>query len=388
MKVLHSCLSKSWGGMEMYSLSTARTLIDADIDVELLCHPNSRLHNEALKAGIKVRVLKSRKFFNPINVYQLNKLVCSGKYDLIHAESTKDLWLIVPALRLTSCKTPLVMTKHVGSFINKKDLFHRWIYKRVDVALAISQVIKSNLLKTTPLDEARVFLLYDSIDTARFNPAKVKGKNIRKEFKINDNDILIGMTGRFSLGKGHEEFISAAKRLLGKHNNLKFIITGEPSRGEDSYAADIKILAAEQGLIDKIIFTGYRSDIPEILAALDIFVFPSHAEAFGMALAEAMSMGKPSVCSNSEGGLEIVVDGVTSYLFENKNSRDLTCKVELLINSRIKRKEFGSAARRRVVDLFNIDKFTKELINIYNSLLKEKTAKQVSSDSLLKADHN
>ena len=372
----------------MYSLNTAQTLIDAGIDVELLCYPNSRLHIEALKVGIKVHTLKFRKYFSPISIYRLNKLVRRNSYDLIHAESSKDLWLIVPALRLASCKTPLLMTKHVGSYINKKDLFHRWIYKRVNAVLAISQVIKLNLLQTTTLDSAHILLLYDSIDTERFNPAKVKGNNVRKEFKINNHEILIGMTGRFSPGKGHEEFFSAAKYLSGKFSNLKFMIVGEPSRGEESYAADIKILAAELGLIDKIIFTGYRSDIPEILAALDIFVFPSHAEAFGIALVEAMSMEKPSVCSNSDGVLEIAVDGITSYLFKNKNSKDLASKVALLINSPEKRKEFGLAARKRVLDLFNIDKFTKELINIYNSLLKERIAKEESSHSLpLKADH-
>ena len=60
--------------------------------------------------------------------------------------------------------------------------------------------------------------------------------------------------------------------------------------------------------------------------ALDIFVFPSHAESFGIALAEAMAVGKPSVCSNAEGVLDIAVDGETSLLFENKNAEDLTKK--------------------------------------------------------------
>ena len=371
----------------MYSLNTARTLIDAGIDVELLCSPNSRLNIEALKYGIKVHTFKFGRYFTPASLYRLNKLIRKNKFDLIHAESSKDLWLIVPSLRLTSCKTPLVMTKHVGSFINKKDFFHRWIYKRVNVALAISRVIKSNLLQTTPLDEARVLLLYDSIDTERFNPAKVKGKMIRKEFGISDDELLIGMSGRFSPGKGHEEFISAAKYLIEKYSNLKFLIVGEPSRGEDSYAADIKILAAEHGLIDKIIFTGYRADVPQVIAAMDIFAFPSHAEAFGMALAEAMSMGKPSVCSNSDGVLEIAVDGVTSYLFKNKNAKDLANKIELLINSPAKRKEFGEAARKRVIDLFNINKFTKELLSIYDSLVKEKHSKQEPASNLhLKAE--
>lgn len=377
MKVLHSCLSQSWGGMEMYSIDTARILLKSGVNVELLCYPGSKLHKEALKHGIKVHTVKFRKAYSPTTLFKLNKLIRSSRYDLIHSESSKDLWLIVPALKLTACKTPLIMTKHVGSFIKKKDAFHRWIYKRVNVALAISRVIKSNLLNTTPLDENRVQLLYDSIDTEKFNPTKIKGKKIRKEFGIRDNEILIGMTGRFSPGKGHEEFLAAAKQLIKKYKDVRFMIVGESSRGEDSYAADIKILSAELGLIERTIFTGFRADIPNVLAAMDIFVFPSHAEAFGMALAEAMSMGKPSVCSDSDGVLEIAVDGVTSYLFKNKNSKDLSNKVAMLINSASKRKEFGAAARKRVIDLFNIDKFTKQLLSIYNSVLKEKQAQHV-----------
>jgi len=125
------------------------------------------------------------------------------------------------------------------------------------------------------------------------------------------------MMARFSPGKGHEEFLFAAKELNKNFTNLKFLIVGEPSRGENDYAEAIKKLASDYKL-SNLIFTGFRSDTPEVLSAMDIFVFPSHAEAFGIALAEAMSMGKPSVCSNAEGVLDIAVDGVTSLFFEIK----------------------------------------------------------------------
>jgi len=116
---------------------------------------------------------------------------------------------------------------------------------------------------------------------------------------------------------------------------------------------------------NKVIFTGFRNDTPKIFAALDIFVFPSHAEAFGVALAEALSMEKPTVCSNSDGVLDIAVDGVTSFLFEKQNWHDLADKVEILIVSPETRKAFGLQGRKRAVQFFDLEVFTSKLINIY-----------------------
>jgi glycosyltransferase involved in cell wall biosynthesis len=129
-------------------------------------------------------------------------------------------------------------------------------------------------------------------------------------------------------------------------------------------------LAEDYNLLN-VIFTGYRVDTPQVIAAMDIFVFPSHSESFGIALVEAMAMAKPSVCSNSDGVLDIAVDNETSYLFENKNVEDLTKKIELLINSSTTRIQFGKASRERVVENFDFDILTDKVIIIYNELLKK-----------------
>jgi N,N'-diacetylbacillosaminyl-diphospho-undecaprenol alpha-1,3-N-acetylgalactosaminyltransferase len=178
------------------------------------------------------------------------------------------------------------------------------------------------------------------------------------------------MLARFSPGKGHEEFLAAAQTLNMKYNNLKYLIVGEASRGENHYADLIKKIAVDYN-ISNVIFAGYRGDTPEVIAAMDIFVFPSHSEAFGIALAEAMAMAKPSVCSNSDGVLDIALDNETSYLFERKNTKNLTKKIELLINSSATRMQFGNAARKRIVENFDFDILTDKLIKIYNELIKK-----------------
>jgi glycosyltransferase involved in cell wall biosynthesis len=274
----------------------------------------------------------------------------------------------VPALNILKKNIPLLLTKQVGSFIVKKDFLHKWIYKRLTYALAISSVIQKNLIDTCPLPENKVILLHNGIDISRFDPEKIDSHKVRNEFHIKDSEILIGMIARFSPGKGHEEFLLAAKELNKKYSDLKFIIVGEPSQGEDKYAESIKKLALKYNL-KNIIFTGFRPDTPEVLAAMDIFVFPSHSEAFGIALTEALAMGIPSVCSNADGVLDIAVEGETSLLFENRNAEDLFNKISLLIESPDLRKKFSISSRKRAVEQFNIEELTNEVIRIYNSII-------------------
>lgn len=369
MKALHTCLSESWGGMEMLTLKIARELMKRNIDLELLCVKNSRLHEEARKAGVKVVESGFRRQTDIREIFRTKNILRKGNFDIIHSGASKDLWLISPALKLAGLDTPFLLTKHVGSFIIKKDFLHRWIYGRLNYALAISSVIKKNLAETTPLTEDKILLFQNSIDTKRFNPETADGKTVRKQFGIDNKTIALGMMARFSPGKGHEEFLYAAKELLINYDNLLFLIIGEASRGEDEYASGIRNLSERLGIKDKIIFTGFRSDTPEVLAALDIFVFPSHAEAFGLALGEAMSMGKPSVCSNSDGVLDLAIDNETSFLFERQNSADLAAKLSLLVESPELRSKFGSAARERIVKYFDEENYITKLIGLYDKLI-------------------
>lgn len=370
MKILYSCLSKSWGGMEMVTINTIKRLLDSGVTVELICTKESRIHIEANNFGMIIYPVKAPGYFHPFTTIRAALMFKNGKYDLIHTHASKDLWFLVPALKIIRSNTPLLLTKHVGSFIDKKDRMHNWLYRRVNYAIAISNVIRQNLLETTQLYEDKIILHYNGVDCSKFDPAKFNGSSIRNEFNIEENDLLIGMVGRFSIGKGHEEFIAAAKILNENHSNLKFIVVGEASRGEGSYEARIKKLANDAEL-QNIIFTGFRDDIPNVISAMDIFIIPSHSEAFGVALIEAMAMGKPSVCSNSDGILDIALDGKTGYLFVKKNPVDLMNKIDLLIHSPDNRKGFGKAARERVMEYFNFNILIDGLVDIYKKIINQ-----------------
>lgn len=354
----------------MYALTSVKQLQNRGYDVCLIASPDSRLYLEAHNQGVMLLPIKASGYFHPVQSLKLSRILKYRDYDLIHTQASKDLWVLVPALRIAQSNIPLVLTKQVGSFIEKKDTFHKSLYKRVDKLFAISSVIKQNLLDTTPVDEKKISILHNAIDTKKFDPENYNGEKVRREFSIPDENIVIGMTARFTPGKGHEEFLAAAQKLSKKHSNLTFLVIGEPSRGEDIYAEKIKALARSY-FLENVIFAGYRSDMPECLAAMDIFVFPSHAEAFGIALVEALSMGLPTVCAAADGVLDIAVDNETSLLFKPKDADDLANKSHDLIISREKREQFRKNGRKRASKFFDIEYITDKVIGEYEALIKK-----------------
>ncbi len=368
MKILYSCLSKSWGGMEMYTLTSVKQLQKQNITVELLCIENSRLHVEANSIGIIIHPIKAGGYIHPLSIVKTVSIIKNSNYSIIHSQASKDLWILVPALSILKSNVLLFFTKHVGSGIVKKDFLHKFLYNRVNKLFAISNLIKTNLVETCPVNPDGVVVLPNGVDVDLFNSENVDINRVRNEFRIDKDEIIIGMIARFTPGKGHEELFRAVNELNKNFSNLKCLIVGEASRGEEEYMRKIKQLAADLSL-KNIIFTGYRSDIPATLAAMDIFVFPSHSEAFGIALIEAMAMEKPSVCTNSDGVLDIAIDNYTSLLFERKNHRDLIEKLKALLESKQLRIKLGANARKHVLKNFSLKNVTQKAIEHYNNEL-------------------
>lgn len=354
--------------MEMFTLTTAKELQARGHVICIAAPDGSRLLEESGKAGMTAVSFPKAKYVDPVGVSRFMKLLRKEQFDIIHSSYSKDLWLLVPALKLLRLDTPLFLTKQVGSYIVKKDFLHRVLYRRVTKALAISTIIKNNLLDTCPLEPDQIEMLYNAVDTKRFDPDKIDRASVRSELGLREDELVIGMTARFSPGKGHEEFLEAAAMLNGKYENLRFMIVGEPSRGEDAYGASVKRLA--EGLqLKNVLFTGYRSDIPEMMAAMDVFVFPSHSEAFGIALVEALSMRKATVAANADGVLDIMVDGQTGLLFQVKSVKDLAQKISQMIDNPGTRADYGNAARERVKEVFDLPIIMERLIMLYQSVL-------------------
>lgn len=367
MKLLEVCTSQSWGGMEMRTLKTAQAFKELGHSVSLLCYPGSSLNKEATKAGITTITLPFKNGIHLSLILKLRKIIRKQEFDLIHTQFSRDLRFIVPAKEKLRKNIPLVLTKRLGSYISKKDLLHKYLYSRVDLITAISTVIKHNVIDTCPVEPGKVEIFYNGTDIGKFQSALPLRDEKRKEFGVTD-EVVVGIFGRFSPGKGHEEFLEAAKIISERNNNVKFWIVGSASHGEEEYGESIYSLAKELNLKDNLTFTGYRNDVAELMTAIDILVVPSHAEAFGNVAIEGMAAGKPVIASNTDGLLDIVVNGETGVQFPPKDPKALAESLIILIDNAGLRKKYGQAGLERVKETFDekkqIEKLEKRFLNL------------------------
>ena len=365
LNILFSCGSGSWGGLEIITLQTALKLADRGTNIRILCASGTKLEVEAQRSGLQTIPLLGKKSSIPSAILKLKKLIKNSDIDVIHSHLSHDLWILTPALRYSNSQAKLFLTKHMESGVEKKDMLHRYLYKRVNGIFAISGFIKQNIIETCPVSPEIVHLIPDGIDLEKFDASKTDIKAVRKSLGIAENLLLIGMAGRMTPGKGHEEFLESAAILNSEFpGRLHFCIIGGASHGEDNYEAEIRSLA-QKLQIGNITFTGQTDEPARLIAALDILSFPSHNESFGLVLIEAMALNVPAAASGKSGVLDIVTDNETGLLFEPRNAKSQAEAISRLINSSELRKTLAQAARKKVEANFDLDIMTSKLLEFY-----------------------
>jgi len=369
LHILQTCFSPSWGGLEMQALEISRALRDRGHTVSLAALPGSRLAEEAQQLHIPTVTLPVHGYFHPGLVWRLAKFLRTQHIQIIHCQHSRDIATLVPAMQLSGRSIPIVLSKRMGSYISKKDLFHRYTYRHVRRVLAISNVIHRNVLATTPIAPDRVVTFFDAVDLRKFQPLPGKREAIRNMFGVPEHTVVIGFVGRMSPGKGHEELLYSAGLLRDRGTHARFLVIGDASHGEEEYARTIRTLARTLDVEDRVAFAGYRTDIPALMASFDILAFPSHAESFGVVLIEAMAMGLPVVSTNSDGVVDIVVDGQSGIMVPRQDARALADGLERMIADPDMRARMGRAGRARVEELFDQEKQISRLEQLYRELL-------------------
>ena len=248
----------------------------------------------------------------------------------------------------------------------KRRIMNRILSKITDKIVAVSEDVKEDIIRYDSINPSKIDVIPNGIDVERFNPEK-NTTDIRKEFSLEDDDIVIGFIGRIVPAKGLEYLLNALPYLKEEFKSIKLLIVGEGSLVEK-----LKESAKKNNIFDNILFTGRRRDIPEILASINIFVMPSIAEGLPNALLEAMAMGKPIVTTEVGGIPEIVKNGFNGLLVPPRDTLSLSKAIkELISNDRLAAK-LGQAARDLVHDNLSIKAIAQKWQSLYLSILKEK----------------
>lgn len=249
------------------------------------------------------------------------------------------------------------------NLISKKKI--NQISNKVIVA---SQAIKDIISQF--VSKEKIEIVYNGVDLNQFD-SNLESK-IKEEFKILPETKLIGIIGSLEENKGVDFFIQAAAKIKQEIPKIKFLIVGKTLPNQKKYLDFLKNLTKKLGIENDIIFSGARTDITQIIKALDVVVISSKFEAFGRTIIEGMAMEKPVIASNCGGIPEIIEDGKSGILFPVGDIDSLATNVVKILQDKNLALKLGKEGKKRVEEKFSIKKCTQKIENIYEEILNKK----------------
>lgn len=250
------------------------------------------------------------------------------------------------------------------------DSFTRFFARLIGHHVAISGAIRDNLREIGVPDE-RITVVHDALDLADFQPAAEVG-HLADEFGLATGQPTFGIFGRVVEWKGIREFILAVREVLKNIPEARGFIVGGNSDGDESFFLAMQRFVSDLGLEGKVVFTGYRKDVPALMGLMSVIVHASiRPEPFGMVIIEGMAMEKPVVATRAGGALDIVIDKETGLLAEMGDVMALARAISTLLGRKELRRTMGLAGRARVEQQFTSRRYACQMESIYQSLVAE-----------------
>jgi len=224
---------------------------------------------------------------------------------------------------------------------------------------AISRAVKDQAVAYGKWDPERIEVIYHGIDADEIE-SRANRIAWRREMGLAADDVAVGIVGRLVPWKGQDDFLRAAARVAANDPRVHFFVVGgvltdpHTRRQIGDYRARLDALASELGIADRVTFTGQRSDVPSVMAGLDVFVLASHNEPFGNVMLEAMAVGTPIVATAAGGALEIVVEGETGLLVQPRSPDALAAAIARLVPDADLRQRFGRAGYERLRRVYSL----------------------------------
>src|SRR5215475_8207135 len=300
--VLHTESSSGYGGQEIRTLAEVRWLLRHGWSALIACPPESRLFAEAAAAAIPVEPLRMRGATDLGAALRLRRLIRERGVSLVHTHSSVDSWLAGVAAK--SLGRPVVRTRHVSIPIRRRRAL---VYRLADRIITSGESVRSIVIAAGIAPE-RVVTISAGVDGDRFHPG-VSGRAVRRELGL-DEAPIVGLVANVRGSKGHNVFLDAAGTVLASRPDARFLIVGDGVGFEE-----VSRRVRDMGLDTSVLLTGFRRDIPEVMAALDVLVLPSiRSEAIPQVIPQALAVGTPVVASTVGGSPELIRDGENGRL--------------------------------------------------------------------------
>jgi glycosyltransferase involved in cell wall biosynthesis len=363
--ILHLIETTGPGGAETVLLNVACRLDPAVFHSTVVVTGPGWLYDRLIEAGIETLILPSTGANDVGFLRGLNRIVREKRIDLVHSHLAGMNFYASLAGRLTG--RPVVATYHgmLGDWTRKtlKNRLKYAVIRRCTYRIvAVSDFLRTKLISTWSFPDKKVALIYNGVDFEEFEKVYPR-RTLKDELSLPPDSLLVGMVGNIRPAKGHEFFVRAARLIVDRIPNCRFLIVGQ---GEGKLLDDLKQQIDQLKLRESVHLVGFREDIPFVLSQLDVFVLSSITEGLSIATIEAMALARPVVVTDSGGPAEIVEDGRTGFLTPPADPRAMAEKVVQLLNDHEMARRVGEEGRTSVRRRFGI----KQNIQAYEALYR------------------
>jgi glycosyltransferase involved in cell wall biosynthesis len=299
--VAHGCTS--------YYLEVLPALVEAGVRLTTCFLRDPHPAAVALRDhGVESTFLSTSRW-NPSAVFPLAAMARENRCNIMHAVGIKATLMARMATRLVPARTIVhVHDQQLPGFLISN--LHRIFARPTDLGICVSRAVQATTLRGYHMSQKQLRVIPNGIRLERFhNVPATTGERVRNSLGIGGEARVLGMFGRMYPVKSHRAMIGMMPRIVAACPDVLLLLAGGGPEREACEA-----LVGTLGLGHQVMFLGHRSDIPELLAACDVFVMPSESEGLPMAAIEALAMGKPVVGFDVGGMSEVIDDGKTGRL--------------------------------------------------------------------------
>ncbi len=363
MKVLHLSSERTWRGGEQQIAYLLEELTNRHVENVVLARKESAFEKYCQEKNIPVYGLSFRNAID-IGTAKAIKTVCSQHgIDIVHMHSAKSHSLGVLSAAMGN-PTPLVLSRRV-IFPPGRSWFTRWKYNHRSIrkVICVSDKIKS-IMQDYLNEPGKCVTVHSGIDTNKFANSTKHGK-LRKELNIPAGIFLVGNTSALEAEKDYPTFIRTIESLAKGNHPVAGVIMGS-----GSLEGELKKLVGELSLTDRVIFTGHRKDVVEVLADLDCFLMTSTQEGLGTSILDAFAARIPVVATKAGGIPEMVHHEQTGLLGPIGDAPALASNISRLISEPSLRNSLVANAHHTLHE-FSKEQMAEKTLAIYREVLAQ-----------------
>ena len=357
------------GGAERDLIALLKTLNRHTWEPHVVCPGTGPFREQLHAIAVPTHALSLPPWRKPLAVFQRRSAIgrlgaLVGQLDpaLVHVN---DIWWVPHTVRAIasgrSHSMPIVA--HVRQEIEPEKV-GRYELDRVEAVIAISRQIEQSLI-TGGVSMSRVRTLYSGIDCSTRQPPH-DDQGIRRLIGLPNGAVLLGTVANLFPRKGYEVMLRALPAIVHAVPTVHYVIVGSDDHG---YADRLTRLASELTIADRVHIVGFQDPVQPFLAAFDLYLHPALMEGFGIAVVEAMAMGKAVVATTTGGLPEVVAQGETGLLVPPDDADSLAAAVVSLLEDRARREQMGLYGKARAQERFSLDASVAHMEHLYGEVL-------------------